>query len=200
MNAINSEAERLQMSIPRLRLQRDEEAMIGKLSAFPAQPSRFFIRRSAGARSHDARSRRCCGERRAIALAQPIVEKAVLVVPEPVHRSCDQGKALKEFHCKVFVGGVVIGEPQCHLQHVEAEFRHPSGAIRLLQDVAIWKHCRTVERANVVEPEEAALEHVVAACIFSSYPAGEVDQTLVRARKSKSVPPSIRNTASAAHA
>jgi hypothetical protein len=28
-------------------------------------------------------------ERRAIALTQPIVEKAVLVVPEPAHRGCD---------------------------------------------------------------------------------------------------------------
>src|SRR4029077_16243630 len=86
---------------------------------------------------------------------------------------------LEEFHCEVFVGGVVIGEPQRHLQHVEAEFRHPGGTVRLFQDVAIWEHLRTVERADVVEPEEAALEHVIAARIFSIYPPGEVDQKLV---------------------
>src|SRR6188472_2181508 len=87
---------------------------------------------------------------------------------------------LEELHRDVFVARLVVGKPQSHLQHVETELRHPSGAVRLLQYIAVGEHLRAVERADVVESEKAALERVVAACVLSIDPPGEVDQELLK--------------------
>ena len=69
---------------------------------------------------------------------------------------------VEELYGDVFVGGVVIGEPQRHFEHVEAEFRHPGGAVGLFQDIPVRKHRRAVERTDIVEPEKPSLEQVVA--------------------------------------
>ena len=74
---------------------------------------------------------------------------------------------------------VAVGEPERHLEHVEAELAHPGGAVGLLEDVAAGQHRRTVEGADVVQPEEAALEDVVAERVLAVHPPGEVDQQLV---------------------
>ena len=68
---------------------------------------------------------------------------------------------------------------------------------------AIGQRRRAVDRADVVEAEEAALEHVVALGVLAVDPPGEVEQQLVedRARGTRSRrPPSISNTRSAAQA
>src|ERR1022692_2800971 len=62
--------------------------------------------------------------------------------------------------------------------------------------------CDRVDRADVVQAEEAALEEVVAFGVFPVDPPGEVDQQLVEdpAEKPISRLPSTANTSSAAHA
>src|SRR6185312_7810951 len=92
---------------------------------------------------------------------------------------------LEELYREVFVARLMVGKPQGHLQHVETELGHPGGAIRLLQYIAVGEHLRAVERADVVEPEKATLEHVIATCVFSIYPPGEVDQELLKSASQK---------------
>ncbi|MCX5737397.1 MAG: hypothetical protein NTZ61_02680 [Proteobacteria bacterium] len=83
---------------------------------------------------------------------------------------------LEELQRDVFIGAVVIGEAQRHLEHVQAELRHPRGAVGLLEDLATGQHRRTIEGADVVEAEKAAFEDVVAEVVLAIHPPGEVDQ------------------------
>ena len=62
-----------------------------------------------------------------------------------------------------------------HADRVEG---HPAGGVGLLQGAA-GRQVRTVDRADVVQAEESALEHVAAARILPVDPPGEVDQQLV---------------------
>ena len=55
---------------------------------------------------------------------------------------------------------------------------HPAGGVGLLQD-APDRQVGAVDRPDVVQAEEAALEHVAAAAVFEVDPPGEVDQQLV---------------------
>ena len=64
------------------------------------------------------------------------------------------------------------------LQHVLAEERHPRRAVRLLEVAAGRQRRRAVEDADVVEAEEAALEHVLAEPILAVHPPGEVREQL----------------------
>ena len=55
---------------------------------------------------------------------------------------------------------------------------HPAGGVGLLQRAAD-REVRAVDRADVVQPQEAALEKVVAVGVLAVDPPGEVDQELV---------------------
>ena len=112
---------------------------------------------------------------------QPVVVEAIGVVPDAlaVDRVADGGEVLKELHHQV-VGGppaaaVQHGGDARHGHRVE---RHPSGRVGLLEHRA-RRQVRPVDRADVVQPEEAALEQVVALGILPVHPPGEVDQELV---------------------
>ena len=59
------------------------------------------------------------------------------------------------------------------------EQRHPGGAVRLLEMSARRQRSAAVEDADVVEPEEAALEDVVAGAVLAVDPPGEVEQQLL---------------------
>ena len=65
------------------------------------------------------------------------------------------------------------------LEHVLAEQRHPGGAVRLLEVAAGRQRRAAIEDADVVEPEESALEQVAAAAVLAIHPPGEVQQQLV---------------------
>ena len=82
----------------------------------------------------------------------------------------------------LLVGAVVGGELDRELQHVLAEERHPRRAVRLLEVAAGGKRGAAVEDADVVEAEEAALEHVLAEAVLAVDPPGEVQQELVEGR------------------
>ncbi len=58
---------------------------------------------------------------------------------------------------------------------------HPARRVRLLENRASRQLLRSVEQRDVVEPEKAALEDVVALAVDLVDPPGEVDQQLVEA-------------------
>jgi hypothetical protein len=79
-----------------------------------------------------------------------VVEKSVLLVPQVLHGGGDQREVLEEFDRDILVDRIAIGEQQRHLEHVEAELRHPGGAVRLFKDFA-GEHHRAVKRADIVK-------------------------------------------------
>ena len=96
--------------------------------------------------------------------------------PGPVHGRGDVVEVLDELEDHVLVGGVVGGELDRELQHVLAEQGHPGRAVRLLEVAAGGQRGAAVEDADVVEAEEAALEHVLAEAVLAVDPPGEVQQ------------------------
>ena len=124
--------------------------------------------------------------RAAVGQAQHVVEEAVLLVPHPDvvaavhHRGGDPQEVLDELqrHVDVYVGSLER-ELDRDLEHVLAEQRHPRGAVGLLEVAAGRQRRAAVEHADVVQPEEAALEHVVAGAVLAVDPPREVEQQLV---------------------
>ena len=105
----------------------------------------------------------------AVRQPQQVVEEAVLLVPhlvvmlaDAVHRVGDPHEVLDELEGDLLVHRVVLGEDQRHLEHALAVERHPRRPVRLLERPARRQLRAAVEDADVVEPEEAAGEHVAA--------------------------------------
>ena len=128
-------------------------------------------------------------EPRGAAVGEPqhVVVEAVLLVPHAVlaravHGGGDVGEVLDELEDHVLVGAVVGGELDRELQHVLAEEGHPRRAVRLLEVAAGGQRGAAVEDADVVEAEEAALEHVLAEAVLAVDPPGEVQHELVEGR------------------
>ena len=112
---------------------------------------------------------------------QPVVEQPVGVVPQAlaVQGSADAREMLEELQHQVLrlaAAGPAQGTGDGgHGQRVGA---HPAGGVGLLQGVA-GRQVGAVDRADVVQAEEAALEQVVALGVLPVHPPGEVDQELV---------------------
>ena len=85
---------------------------------------------------------------------------------------------LEELRRQVLVRPVVLGEDERQLEQVLAVHRHPRRAVGLLEDPQ-HRQDRPVERPDVVEAEEAALEDVVALGVLAVHPPGEVQEQLV---------------------
>ena len=79
--------------------------------------------------------------------------------------------------------GVVRGQLHGQLHHVLAEEGHPGRAVRLFEVPAGRQRRAPVEHADVVEAEEAALEHVLAEAVLAVDPPGEVQHQLVERRR-----------------
>src|SRR5207247_9566386 len=58
--------------------------------------------------------------------------------------------------------------------------------VRLLEESASWQRLRTIENADVIEPEETAGEKIVAFGVFAVDPPGEVEQQLLECAFKKS--------------
>ena len=99
------------------------------------------------------------------AVGQPerVVEEAVLLVPQAaaVHRGPDPDGVLEEGRLEVLVGGVRLGQRGRDPEHRQAVQEHPGRRVGLLE-LGADRQVRAVERADVVEPQEAAREEVVA--------------------------------------
>ena len=119
--------------------------------------------------------------RSAVRQVEHVVVEAVLLVPEPerVHRVGDVDEVLPELARHVLVGLVRAGELHRDAEHVQAVHRHPAGAVGLLDVPAGGQRRAPVEHADVVQPQEAALEHVAALGVLPVHPPGEVQHQLV---------------------
>src|ERR1035441_9324688 len=102
---------------------------------------------------------------RSVGIAQHIVEEAFLVVPKlkiapanVLHRLADEGVVLEELGGEALVGWVFLGQLERDVHHVDAEERHPTGAIGLLENRAVGELLAAVDHCDVVQSEEAALE------------------------------------------
>ncbi len=100
------------------------------------------------------------------------------------------------------VDPVVLGEHQGHLQQVQAVHRHPGGAVALLQHPDQRQRRGPVNRPDVGQAKETALEDVVALAVLAVDPPAKFSSTLcnTRAKKSKSREPSFLKTRSAVQA
>ena len=112
---------------------------------------------------------------------ETVIEEAVDVVPHPlgVHGVPDGGEMLDELDHQV-AGGPLTGAVQDSgdAAHCEGVGSHPTGGVRLLQSPADGQ-VGPVDGADIVQPEEAALEQVAARPVFQVDPPGEVDEELV---------------------
>ncbi len=108
----------------------------------------------------------------AVGQAQHVVEEAVFLVPhlvlalaDAVHRGGDPQRSARRTSSDISsYSGSFSGQLERDLEHVLAEERHPGRAVGLLQVAARGQRRAAVEHADVVEPEEAALEHVARRC------------------------------------
>ena len=150
-------------------------------------------RSSAPCTGHDAPSAGASGRRR----SRPPRPRG------PARSSASEmsAKCSRNLIARSCVGSAAAVQDRRDRRHAERVQRHPAGAVGLLERAARGQ-VRAVDRADVVEPEEAALEQVRAVGVLAVDPPGEVDEQLVEdaRRKPKSRPPSIANTSSAAHA
>ena len=110
-----------------------------------------------------------------------VVVEAVLLVPQPlvVHGRGYVDEVLEELRGHVLVDGVMVGQCERHLKHRQAVRRHPCSAVGLLEHPARGEPGRPVEGADVVEPQEAPLEQIVAFPVLAVHPPGEVEEQLV---------------------
>ena len=112
---------------------------------------------------------------------QLVVVQAVGVVPHPevLHRLAHGREVLEELEHEV--GRRALARPvedrrdAAHGQRVE---RHPAGGVGLLEPAAD-RQVRAVDRPDVVEAEEAALEQVRTVGVLAVDPPREVDEQLV---------------------
>src|SRR5207245_537813 len=99
--------------------------------------------------------------------------------PLAVHGLRDQREVLEELGGDVLVSLVASRQLEGQLEQGEAVHRHPGGSVRLLQVAGHREHARAVEGPDVVQPQEAALEHVVTQRVLTVNPPGEVEEQLV---------------------
>src|SRR5256885_8246474 len=101
----------------------------------------------------------------------------------------------EEFRGHVFVNRIGLCELERHGKHREAIKSHPGGSVRLLEESASWQRLRTIENADVIEPEKTAGEKIVAFGVFAVHPPGEIEQQLLEcAFKKRGVPLAARTS------
>ena len=90
----------------------------------------------------------------------------------------DLQEVLKELDDHVLVDRILLGKYQRDDQHSQGVERHPGSAVRLLQRYTLGQ-VRTVDRADIVQAQEASAEQVVAVGVLPVQPPREVhDQFL----------------------
>src|SRR5579863_2898956 len=87
---------------------------------------------------------------------------------------------VNQFRCHVFEVGIVSCQLDADFKHVLAEQCHPSSAVSLLQVAPGGQWGAAVENADVVEPQKAPLEEVLAEAVFTVHPPTEVQHQLCK--------------------
>ena len=120
------------------------------------------------------------GDRPAVGEPKPVVEEPVRLVPQilRLERVADQREVLEELQHEIGRGAAAVVEDRRDRRHGQRVEAHPAGAVGLLEHLAL-RQMRAVDRPDVVEPEEAALEDVRAVAVLAVHPPREVDEQLV---------------------
>ena len=131
-----------------------------------------------------------------------VVEELVLRIPQrrrfhvdAVESAGDVQEVLEELRRDVLVHGVVARQLQRDRQHAERVEAHPRRAVRLADVAGDRERRGPVEHADVVQPEEAALEDVAALRVLAVDPPGEVEQQLLEDPARGSRGPACRSRA-----
>src|SRR6185312_8822905 len=119
--------------------------------------------------------------RGAIGRAELIVVKTVFLIPEAgaaeaVDRVRDGYKVFEKFRRDILIRRVFGGKFKGGGQHDRAIRGHPRRAICLFKRTAIRQWFGAVEKADVVEAEEATGKDLLAGDVFAVDPPGEVDE------------------------
>src|SRR5208337_721655 len=112
---------------------------------------------------------------------QPVIEKPVGLIPQALNDEGlpDAREMLQELqHQTLSLALARPGEDGRDGPHRQRVGAHPARRVGLLQGVA-RRQVRAVDRADVVQAEETALEDVLVAGVLAVDPPGEVDQELV---------------------
>src|ERR1700733_6300430 len=115
--------------------------------------------------------------------AKDVVVEPILLVPHTlrpglIHGACDPKKMIDKLFSHGFVKAVVGRQLYGDLQHVLAEQGDPRRAICLLQVAAGGQSRAAVEDADVVQPQKATFEEIVAKAVFAIYPPAEIQHQL----------------------
>ena len=81
---------------------------------------------------------------------------------------------LEEFRRDIFVDRIFARQLERHPHHVEAKHSHPAGAVALLEVAAVGQRRASVEDADVIETQKAALENILSFGILPVHPPGEM--------------------------
>ena len=112
------------------------------------------------------------------------------MLADAVHGIGNPHEMLDELEGDLLVHRVVFGQDQGDLQHALAVERHPGRPVRLLQRSARRQLRAAVEDADVVQPQEAAGEHVAPGGVLAVHPPVEVQhQPLERSFQEPQVRP-----------
>ena len=103
-----------------------------------------------------------------------IDEAEVIIAGGKGLKNAQNFKMLEELAGDVLVDLVVARELEGDLHHVEREHGHPAGRVALLERAAAGQAGAAVEHADVVEPEKATREQVLAARILAVHPPREI--------------------------
>src|SRR5271157_6551781 len=121
----------------------------------------------------------------AIREMEQIVEEPIRRVPhlvvvhaDAVHGVGDPYEMLEESKSNLLIPRVVLGQNERDLQHTQAIERHPCRAVGLVQMSAGGQRRAAIEYPNVVEPKEAAREHVTPLGIFAVDPPVEIPASI----------------------
>ena len=119
--------------------------------------------------------------RGAAGLTDDVVIETVALMPhpdraaDPVDGVSNPQEVLKEFRGDSLIGRPGLRQFERDGEHIEAEQTHPRRPVGLLQAALRWqKRPAAVEHADIIQAQEATLEHVATVGVLAIDPPGEV--------------------------
>src|SRR5215469_13443548 len=117
----------------------------------------------------------------AIGKSKNVIEESVFLVPKSdtimaamAHGVCDINEVFPEFARHVFVTGFSLCQLKSDRQQIERVHGHPTRSVGLLNVASGGKWAAPVKDADIVQPEEAALEDIHSVGGLAIYPPREV--------------------------
>src|SRR3979490_2513199 len=114
-----------------------------------------------------------------VGTAQDIVVEPVFLIPHAfrprlIHGTGDPKEMFNELDGHVFVERVVGRQLHGDLSHVLTEKRYPGSAVSLLEMAAGGQRRAAVEDTDIIQPQESALEEILAEPVFAVDPPTEI--------------------------